>query len=169
MQYYRIISLDSNNSVKFTSSREDNSTTNDSMDMKIAHAQLHMYTNSMYKFQSSACKTVGEKLRTTLCPRTDRRTDRHDDSSIPPPLRCRGYKKGKCWLPAFSPFPTMMFSKLFLQRRLKSGLCGEDFSITGTRRDALTPLGTCRNHLYPVSDFAEILLSNKISAKSETG
>ena len=25
--------------------------------MKIAHAQLHMYTNIMYKFQSSTCKT----------------------------------------------------------------------------------------------------------------
>ena len=42
--------------------------------MKIAHAQLHMYTN-MYKFQSSTYKTVGGKLRTKLCPRTDRQTD----------------------------------------------------------------------------------------------
>ena len=67
---------DNNNSVKFTSSRGDNSTTNDSMVMKIAHAQLHMYTNIMYKFQGSTCKTVGEKLRTKLCPRTDGRTDR---------------------------------------------------------------------------------------------
>ena len=67
MQYCRIISLDNNNSVKFTSSREDNSTTNDSMVMKIAHAQFHMYTNIMYKFQSNMCKTVGEKLRTKLC------------------------------------------------------------------------------------------------------
>ena len=83
MQYYRIISLDNNNSVKFTSSREDNSTTNDSMVMKIAHAQLHMYTNIMNKFQSSTCKTVGEKLWTKLCPRTDRCMDR---------LRCGGYK-----------------------------------------------------------------------------
>ena len=64
---------DNKNSVKFTSSRGDNSTTNDIMVMKIAHAQLHMYTN-MYKFQSSTCRTVGEKLRTKLCPRTDRRT-----------------------------------------------------------------------------------------------
>ena len=75
MQYCRIISLDNNNSVKFTSSREDNSTTNDSMVMKIAHAQLHMYTNIMYKFQGEMCKAVGEKLRTKLCPRTDRQTD----------------------------------------------------------------------------------------------
>ena len=44
---------ENNNSVKSTSSREDNSTTNDSMVMKIAHAQLHMYTNIMYKFHSS--------------------------------------------------------------------------------------------------------------------
>ena len=97
MQYCRIISLDNNNSVKFTSSRKDNSTTNDSMVMKIAHAQLHMYTNIMCKFQSSTCKKVGEKLRTKLCPRTDgradRRTDSHGDSSIPPPLRCGGIKK----------------------------------------------------------------------------
>ena len=72
MQFCRTISLDNNNSVKLTSSREDNSTTNDSMVMKIAHAQLHIYTNIMYKFQSSTCKTVGEKLRAKLCPRTDR-------------------------------------------------------------------------------------------------
>ena len=32
--------------------------------MKIAHAQLHMYTNIMNKFQSSTCQTVGEKLWT---------------------------------------------------------------------------------------------------------
>ena len=70
----RIISLDNNNSVKFTSSGGDNSATIDSTVMKIAHAQLHMYTNIMYKFQSSTCKTVGEKLHTKLCPRTDRRT-----------------------------------------------------------------------------------------------
>ena len=84
MQYCRIISLYNNNSVKFTSSREDNSATNDIMVIKIAHAQLHMYTNIMYKFQSSTCKTVGEKLRTKLCPQTDRQTDSHGDSSIPP-------------------------------------------------------------------------------------
>ena len=57
---------DNNNSVKFTSSRGDNSTTNNSMVMKIEHAQLHMYTDIMYKFQSIKCKTVGEKLRTTI-------------------------------------------------------------------------------------------------------
>ena len=71
---------------KITSSREDNSTTNDSMVMKIAHAQLHMYTSIMYKFQSSTCKTVGEKLRTKLCSQTDGqadgRTDRQTDTKI---------------------------------------------------------------------------------------
>ena len=62
-----IISLDNNNSVKVISSRGDNSTTKDSMVMEIALAQLHMYNvNIMYKFQSSMCKTVGEKLQTTL-------------------------------------------------------------------------------------------------------
>ena len=75
VQNCRRKALDNNNSVKFTSSRGDNSTTNDSMVMKIAHAQLHMYTSIMYKFQSNMCKTVGEKLRTKLCPRTDRWTD----------------------------------------------------------------------------------------------
>ena len=96
MQYCRIISLDNNNSVKFTSSREDNSITSDSMVMKIAHAQLHMYTNIMYKFQSSTCKTVAEKLWTKLCPQTDGQTDRrkesHGDSSIPPSTLLCGYK-----------------------------------------------------------------------------
>ena len=58
--------------------------------MKIAHAQLHMYTNIMYKFQSSTCKTVGEKLETKLCPWTDRRTDMAIPV-YPPPLRCGGY------------------------------------------------------------------------------
>ena len=73
MQGCRIISLDNNNSVQFTSSREGNSTTNDSMVMIIAYAQLHMYTNIMYKFQSSMCKTVGEKKL------EDRWTDRQTD------------------------------------------------------------------------------------------
>ena len=49
----------------------DNSTINDRMVMKIAHAQLHMYAYIMYKFQSSMCKSVGEKLRTKLYLRTD--------------------------------------------------------------------------------------------------
>ena len=71
MQNCRRKAPNNKNSVKFTSSRGDNSTTNDSMATKIAHAQLHMYTNIMYKFQSSTFKTAGEKLLTKLCPRTD--------------------------------------------------------------------------------------------------
>ena len=51
------------------------------MVMKTSHAQLHIYTNIMYKFQSSTgtCKTVGEKLWTKLCPRTDRQTNGHEN------------------------------------------------------------------------------------------
>ena len=91
MQNSRRKAPDNNNSVKFTSSRGDNSTTNDSLVMKIAHAQLHMYTNIMYKFQSSMCRTVGEKVQTKLCARTDRRTDfgRTDSHGNSTPL-CRG-------------------------------------------------------------------------------
>ena len=65
------------------------------MVMKIAHAQLHMYTNIMYKFQSSMCKTVGEKLETKLCPRTNGQTGGPTAMAIPvypPPLHCRSYK-----------------------------------------------------------------------------
>ena len=87
---YDFFSLENSNSVKFTSSREDNSTTNDSLVVKISRAQLHKYANIMYKLQSSTCKTVEEKLRTKLCPRTNGRTDSHGDSSIPPPLRRGG-------------------------------------------------------------------------------
>ena len=57
MQNCRRKAPDNNNSVKFTSSKGDNSAANNSMVMKIAHAQLYMYTNIMYKFQSSMCKT----------------------------------------------------------------------------------------------------------------
>ena len=66
MQNCRRKAPDNNNSVKFTSSRGDSSTTNDSMVMKIAHGQLHIHTNIIFKFQSSTCKTVGEKLQTTI-------------------------------------------------------------------------------------------------------
>ena len=38
------------------------------------------------------------------------------------------WKRRKCWLPAFSPFPTM-FSKAFFSRGVKkSGLCGKGLS-----------------------------------------
>ena len=60
--------------------------------MKITHAQLHIYTNIMYKFQSSTCKTVGEKLGTKLCPRTDGWTAMAIPV-YPPPIRCGGYNK----------------------------------------------------------------------------
>ena len=74
---------------------EDNFTTNDSMVMKIAHAQLHMYTNIMYKFQSSTCKTVGEKLQTKLCPRTDGLTAMAIPVYYSNPLHCRGYNNNR--------------------------------------------------------------------------
>ena len=59
--------------------------------MKIAQGQLHMYTNIMFKFQSSMCKTVGEKLLTKLCPWTDKRTAMAIPV-YPPPLCCGGGK-----------------------------------------------------------------------------
>ena len=52
-------------SVKITSSRGDNSTTDYSRNMKIAHAQLPMLMNIMLKFQISMCKSVGLMLQTT--------------------------------------------------------------------------------------------------------
>ena len=107
MQYCTIISQDNNNSVKFTSSRADNSTTTDSMVMKIAHAQLHMYTNIMYKFQSSTCKTVGEKLRTILCPWTDGRTAMAIPA-YPPSLHCGGYSNETLKCISFGPFVTIL-------------------------------------------------------------
>ena len=67
MQYCRITSLDNNNSVKFTSSRGDNSATNDSMVMKkIAHAELYTTSNIVCKFEFSTCNTVGLFLWTTI-------------------------------------------------------------------------------------------------------
>ena len=66
--------------------------------MKIA--QLHMYINIVYNFQSSTCKTVGEKLQTKLCSRTDGWMDGQTEGwtamAIPvysPSLRCGGYNK----------------------------------------------------------------------------
>ena len=58
--------------------------------MKIGHAELHMYTNIMYKFQSSTCKTLGEKLQTKLCPWKDGRTAMAIPV-YPPPLCFGGY------------------------------------------------------------------------------
>ena len=41
-----------------------------------------MHTNIMYKFQSSTCKTVGEKLGAKLFPLTEGRTDVHEQLHI---------------------------------------------------------------------------------------
>ena len=93
MQTCRRKAPDNNNSVEFTSSREDSSTSNDSMVMKIAHTQLHMYTNIMYKFQSSTCKTVAENC---VHGQTDGQTDGRTAMAIPvyrPQLCCGGYNK----------------------------------------------------------------------------
>ena len=47
-----------------------------------------------------------------------------------------GYQQRKCWLPAFSPFPTMFFKRL-----LSKGLCGYTISITcPTKAKILNPL-----------------------------
>ena len=117
MQYCRIISKGNNNSVNFTCSREDNSATNDSMVMKIAHAQLHMYTNIMYKFQTSMCKTVGEKLQTKLCPRTDGRPWQFQYTPlhfvVGGGIMINGTKHKMMSL--FSPFTTYVMSRLFCQ------------------------------------------------------
>ena len=53
--------------------------------MKIAHAQLHMYRNIMYKFQSSMCKTVGKALDkiVSMDRWTDGQTDRGTAMAIP--------------------------------------------------------------------------------------
>ena len=115
--------------------------------MKIAHAQLHMFTNIMYKFQSSTCKTVGEKLQTKLLPRTDRQMDGHpwQFQYTPPPLRCGGVKRpwrkrllktlwekeknagNQYFLPSFFPIAFCPFQNKFLlpQGRQKSRLCGK--------------------------------------------
>ena len=58
--------LDYNDSVKFTSSHGDNSATNDSMVMKIAHAELYTTSNIVCNFEFSICSTVGLFLWTTI-------------------------------------------------------------------------------------------------------
>ena len=35
-------------------------------------------------------------------------------------------KRRKCWLPAFSPFPTMFFRRFLFYGCEKSGLCGKE-------------------------------------------
>ena len=59
--------LDNNELVKFTSSKGDNSETNDSMVMKIAQAELYYTTsNIVCNFEFSTCNTVGLFLWTTI-------------------------------------------------------------------------------------------------------
>ena len=60
--------LNNNDLVKFTSSRGDNSASNDSMVMKIVHAELYTCTTSniVCNFEFSTCNTVGLFLWTTI-------------------------------------------------------------------------------------------------------
>ena len=58
--------LDNNDLVKFTSSMGNNSATNDSMVMKIAHAELYTTSNIVCKLEFSTCNTVGLFLWTTI-------------------------------------------------------------------------------------------------------
>ena len=51
--------LDNNDLVKFTSSKGDNSATDDSTVMKIAHAELCTTSNIVCNFEFSTCNTVG--------------------------------------------------------------------------------------------------------------
>ena len=39
-------------------------------------------------------------------------------------------KRRKCWLPAFSPFPTMFSKASFFRAVKKSGLCGKVLNLT---------------------------------------
>ena len=55
-----------------------------------------------------------------------------DDFSVAQMVRCFCYrvenivgKRRKCWLPAFSPFPTMFSKGFFPRGREKSSLCNE--------------------------------------------
>ena len=59
VQKCRSNALDNNDLVKFTSSREDNSATNDSLVMKIAQAELYTTSNIVCNFDFSPCNTVG--------------------------------------------------------------------------------------------------------------
>ena len=66
LQKCRSNALDNNDLVKFTSSRGDNSATNDSMEMKIAHAELYITNNTVCNFEFITCNTVGLFLWTTI-------------------------------------------------------------------------------------------------------
>ena len=58
--------LDNIDLVQFTSSKGDNSATNDSMVMKIADAELYTTSNVVCNFEFSTCDTVGLFLWTTI-------------------------------------------------------------------------------------------------------
>ena len=58
--------MDNNDLVKFTSSRGDNSATNDSMVMEIAQAELYTTSNIVCNFEFSTCNNVGLFLWTTI-------------------------------------------------------------------------------------------------------
>ena len=66
LQICRGNALDNNDLVKFTSSRGDNSAINDSMVMKIAHAELYTTSNIVCNFEFSTCDTVGLFLWTII-------------------------------------------------------------------------------------------------------
>ena len=42
-------------------------------------------------------------------------------------------KKGKCWLPAFSPFPIICFQMLFFQEVLRVGISGNGLTLQQTK------------------------------------
>ena len=101
LQKCRSNALDNNDLVTFTSSRGDNSVTNDSMVMKLAYAELYTtsnivtsYVHKLYVYISEQyVQNCRRKAPDKIVPtdgRTDRRTDSHGDSSIPTPLRCGG-------------------------------------------------------------------------------
>ena len=58
--------LDNNDLVQLTSSRGDNSATNESMVMKITHAEMYTTSNIVCHFEFRTCNTVGLFLWTTI-------------------------------------------------------------------------------------------------------
>ena len=95
---------------------------------------------------------------------TDRRTDRWTDGPtdkltlLYPPNRVLGCiienknsfwdgkktfgKRRKCWLPAFSPFPSMFFIRLLSQGRFKAGLCTKPSRFIFTTQSRLLTILT---------------------------
>ena len=91
--------------------------------MKIAHAQLHMYTNIMYKFQSSTCKTVGEKPGQN-CVHGQSDGQPWQFQYTPPPLRCGGYKKEILFVTINFSFSHNVFHSYISLVHLNAALCG---------------------------------------------